>query len=89
MRIKESVSLFSPMILYSYSTAVVVDPTRKTTRLHLMGFAEQISLSRFQNPLTLGQSIVVVYPHMVALLAITLICFAISYLIFMMQEIRT
>jgi ABC-2 type transport system permease protein len=40
MRIKESVSLFSPMILYSYSTAVVVDPTRKTTRLHLMGFAE-------------------------------------------------
>jgi ABC-2 type transport system permease protein len=89
MRIKESVSLFSPMILYSYSTAVVVDPTRKTTRLHLMGFAEQISLSRFQNPLTLGQSIVVVYPHMVALLAITLFCFAISYLVFMLQEIRT
>ncbi len=54
-----------------------------------MGFAEQISLSRFQNPLTLGQSIVVVYPHMVALLAITLICFAVSYLIFMLQEIRT
>jgi len=89
MRIKEWVSLFSPMILYSYSTAVVVDPTRKTTRLHLMGFAEQISLSRFQNPLTLGQSIVVVYPHMVALLAITLFCFAISYLVFMLQEIRT
>ena len=88
-RIREGVSLFSPMILYSRSTAVLVDPTRKTTRLHLMGFAEQISLSRFQNPLTLGQSIVVVYPHMVALLAITLICFAISYLVFMLQEIRT
>jgi ABC-2 type transport system permease protein len=88
-RIREGVSLFSPMILYSNSAAVVVDPTRKTTRLHLMGFAEQISLSRFQNPLSLGQSIVVVYPHMVALLAITLICFAISYLLFMLQEIRT
>ena len=88
-RIKEAVSLFSPMVLYSDSTAIIVDPTRKTTRFHVMGFFEQLSASRFQNPLTLGQSIVVVYPHMVALLAITLICFAISYLIFMLQEIRT
>jgi hypothetical protein len=31
----------------------------------------------------------VVYPYVVALIAITLICFAISYLVFMMQEIRT
>jgi len=88
-RIKEAVSLFSPMVLYSDSTAVIVDPTRKTTRFHLMGFFEQLSASRFQNPLTLGQSMVVVYPHMAALLAITLICFAISYLVFMLQEIRT
>ncbi len=88
-RIKESVSLFSPMVLYSDSSAVIVDPTRKTTRFHLMGFFERLSASRFQNPLSLGQSIVVVYPHMVALLGITLICFAVSYLIFMLQEIRT
>ncbi|UCB50282.1 MAG: ABC transporter permease [Deltaproteobacteria bacterium] len=88
-RIKEAVSLFSPMVLYSDSTAIIVDPTRKTTRFYLMGFFEQISASRFQNPLTLGQSIVVVYPHMVALLAITLICFAVSYLVFMLQEVRT
>jgi ABC-2 type transport system permease protein len=54
-----------------------------------MGFYEQISASRFQNPLTLAQSIVVVYPHVVALLAVTLLCFAISYIIFMLQEIRT
>jgi ABC-2 type transport system permease protein len=88
-RIREAVSLFSPMVLYSDSTAIIVDPTRKTTRSHLMGFFEQISAARFQNPLTLGQSIIVVYPHVVALLAITLICFAISYLVFMLQEIRT
>lgn len=88
-RVKEAVSLFSPMVLYSDSSAIISDPTRKTTRFHLMGFYEQISASRFQNPLTLGQSIVVVYPHIVALLAVTLLCFAISYLIFMLQEIRT
>jgi ABC-2 type transport system permease protein len=50
---------------------------------------EELSASRFQNPLPLGQSILVVYPYVVALIAITLICFAISYLVFMMQEIRT
>ncbi len=88
-RIKEAVSLFSPMVLYSDASAVIVDPTRKTTRFHMMGFFERISTSRFQNPLSLGQSVVVVYPHMVALVAITLICFAISYLVFMLQEIRT
>ena len=89
-RIKEGVSLFSPMVLYSDASSIIVDPTRKTTRrLVLMGPMEQISASRFQNPLPLGQSIIVVYPHLVALVAITLICFVISYLVFMFQEIRT
>jgi len=67
-----------------------VDPMRKTTRSFvLMGPMEQISSSRFQNPLSLGQSLVVVYPHLAALIALSLICFAVSYSIFMMQEIRT
>jgi ABC-2 type transport system permease protein len=88
--IKEGVSLFSPMVLYSSATSTIVNPMQKTTSsLILMGPMERISASRFQNPLSLGQSIVVVYPHMVALVAITLICFAISYLIFLIQEIRT
>ncbi len=90
MRIKETVSLFSPMVLYSNASATIINPTQKTTRsLVLMGPMERISASRFQNPLSLGQSIIVVYPHLVALVAITLICFAISYLVFMLQEIRT
>lgn len=89
-RIKERVSLFSPTVLYSDSTGIIIDPTRKTTQSHvMMGQMEQILAAQFQNPLNLGQSIVLVYPHLVALLAITLICFAISYLVFMLQEIRT
>ena len=88
-RIKENISLFSPMTLYSNASATMIDPMRKTTRLVLMGPMEELSASRFQNPLSLGQSIFVVYPHIVALIAISLICFAISYMIFMLQEIRT
>ena len=89
-QIKEAVSLISPIVLYRNATATVIDPMRNTTKsMVLMGPLEQFSLSRFQNPLPLGQSILVVYPHIVAMIAITLICFAISYLVFMVQEIRT
>lgn len=89
-RIKEIISLISPMVLYSNASATIIDPMRKTTKSFvLMGAFEEISVSRFQNPLSLGQSLLVVYPHMVALIAISLICFAISYLTFMIQEIRT
>jgi ABC-2 type transport system permease protein len=90
VRIKEGVSLFSPMVLYTKASATIIDPMRKTTRaLVLLGPMEQLSAARFQNPLSLGQSLVVVYPYVVALVAVTLLCFAISYTVFMVQEIRT
>ncbi len=90
IRIREMVSLCSPMVLYSEATQTIIDPMRKTTRsVVLMGPMEELLSSRFQNPLPLGQSILVIFPHMTALIALTLICFAISYVIFMVQEIRT
>jgi ABC-2 type transport system permease protein len=89
-RIKESVSLCSPMVLYSEASSTIIDPMRKTTHsIILMGPMERLSASRFQNPLPLGQSLIVVSPHLIALVAMTLICFAISYILFMLQEIRT
>ncbi|PKN23801.1 MAG: ABC transporter [Deltaproteobacteria bacterium HGW-Deltaproteobacteria-21] len=87
---REIVTIFSPTELYMSASGTIIDPTRKTTKsLVAMGALEELSSSRFQNPLSLGQSILVVYPHMVALIAISLICFAISYTVFMVQEIRT
>ena len=89
-RIKERISLFSPMVLYSDASTIIINPMRKTTQsLILMGPMEQLSASRFQNPLPFTQSLIVVYPHVTALIAITLVCFAISYVVFMLQEIRT
>ena len=88
--IKERVSLFSPMVLYSDATTTIIDPMRKTTRsMVLIGPMEEMLASRFQSPLSLGQSLLVVFPHITALVAITLICFAVSYTMFMVQEIRT
>jgi len=90
VRVQRIVSLISPMQLYNDSTAIIIDPMRKTTRsLVLMGPIERLSSSRFRRPLALSQSMYVVLPHMITLIAITFICFGVSYAVFMRQEIRS
>lgn len=41
------------------------------------------------NPLTLNQSMLLVWPQLTTLIALSAVCFAISYVIFMRQEIRS
>ena len=41
------------------------------------------------SPLPLGQSLLVVWPQLTGLIAATVICFAISYIMFMRREIRS
>ncbi|WP_420707445.1 ABC transporter permease [Paenibacillus sp. 1001270B_150601_E10] len=41
------------------------------------------------SPLSLSQSIILVWPQLTGLLAATIICFGLSYLLFMRQEIRS
>jgi ABC-2 type transport system permease protein len=89
-QIQRTISLLSPMTLYSDATTTILDPTRKTTQaLILMGPLERLSLSRFQNPLPLLQSLLIVIPHLISIVAITILCFGVCYLVFMRQEIRT
>lgn len=84
------VVLASPMELYSDATATVIDPLRKSTRSTLpVGPLEAFSMTRFSGPLPLAQSLLVVMPHIVSLIAITMVCFALSYIVFMRQEIRS
>jgi ABC-2 type transport system permease protein len=88
--LRDLVSSFSPITLYSQGTSIVLDPLRSTTRsLILMGPMERLSISRFQNPLPLIQSALIVAPHLVSLVAITAVCFGICYACFMRQEIRS
>jgi ABC-2 type transport system permease protein len=83
-------SSFSPMNLYSDATSTILNPMSKTTRsLVLMGPMENLSISRFQNPLPLLQSLQIVVWYLVSLVAITFLCFGICYAVFMRQEIRS
>jgi len=88
VRIERIVSLFSPVQVYNESTAVIIDPRRKITT-RLIGPLEMFLSARFQRPLSLSQSIYTVIPHIIALIAITFVCFGISYAVFMRQEIRS
>ncbi len=54
-----------------------------------VGMMEKISMSRFSGPLPLSQSFLVVLPYIITLIAITMVCFAISYTVFIRQEIRS
>ncbi len=88
-KIARAINLVSPVVLYSESTSTILDPFRKTTKsMVLVGRMEQISMQRFQNPLPLDQSILVVFPYLITLLALTFVCFGFSYLTFMRQEVR-
>lgn len=90
VRVQRIISLISPMQLYNDSTAIIIDPTRKTTRSFvLMGPLEEHLSERFRRPLALSQSIYIVLPHIISLIAITFICFGVSYAVFMRQEIRS
>ena len=89
-QLEKALSLTSPMKLYTDSTATIIDPMRKTTRSVIsMGMLERLSIARFSGPLPLNQSVLVVLPYIISLIAITVVCFAVSYTIFMRQEIRS
>jgi ABC-2 type transport system permease protein len=90
MKITKTIALTSPMELYSDAAATIIDPMRRTTRSFVqVGMMERLSMARFSGPLPLSQSVLVVAPYIITLIAITVICFAISYTVFMRQEIRS
>jgi ABC-2 type transport system permease protein len=88
-KIERAISLFSPMTLYREATSPILNPMKKAAKVVFVGPIEELSLSRFQNPLPFLQSIYIVIPHLISIVAITILCFGICYLVFMRQEIRT
>ena len=84
--ITASVSRISPANLYSESVSTILDPSIRA--LGLNQWIVQQTPGAAVGPLSLDQSILLVWPHLIGLLAITMICFAISYVVFMRQEIR-
>lgn len=73
----------SPITLFWEVATVLLIPGART--LGQMAQASAIPSSA----LSAGQSLLIIWPHLISLLALTTICFAISYVKFMREEIRS
>jgi len=77
----------SPINLFQEAMIVLLIPGIRTIG-QLLQF-QRAAGWMIPNPLPLGQSLLIVWPHLVSLLALTVVCFAISYIRFMREEIRS
>jgi ABC-2 type transport system permease protein len=77
---------FSPSTLFGEAATVLLLPIWRGTELLLAG--EELSYMLF-NPLPLGQSLLLVWPQLTTLIGLAAVCFAVSYIVFMRQEIRS
>lgn len=75
----------SPYYLYSEAVSTIMDPGVRSMNVIL---PQQLS-GAISGYLSLGQSLLLVWPHLTGLLAATAVIFAASYISFMRREIRS
>ncbi|MGA7678112.1 MAG: ABC transporter permease subunit [Dehalococcoidia bacterium] len=74
----------SPGVLYGEVTQVLLIPSHPTMFMISMYYT-----GLEPNPLPLSQSLLIAWPQLTSLIALTALCFAISYIKFMREEIRS
>jgi len=82
------IARISPRTLYEESVAVLLIPELGSLNPALMAIS-LTSAGRMLTPLPFAQSLLLTWPQTVSIIALAAICFAISYLGFMRQEIRS
>jgi ABC-2 type transport system permease protein len=85
IELRQMLMRFSPNTLFSEATTALLLPVTVGS----LGLITQSQAAyMLPNPLSLGQSLLLIWPHITSLISLSAICFAISYLLFMKQEIR-
>jgi len=84
--VQDTAMRISPTTLFGEATETVLNPGTRTLRGLVLVTEIQGMIS---GPLSLGQSLLLIWPHLVTLFTLTAICFAISYVKFMREEIRS
>ena len=84
-RLSEGLNRVSPYYMFSEITSVLMDPNvRSLDIMSLMEYKNGAIVSY----LSLGQSLLQIWPHLVAMIAESVLGFAASYIAFMKKEIR-
>jgi len=84
---QQQFSRISPGVLYSEAIGTILDPSTRVLGITSLVQYEQLSAA-VAGFLPLGQSLLLVWPHLVGIVAESLVIFVISYVVFMKQEIR-
>jgi ABC-2 type transport system permease protein len=79
---------FSPIQVFQEAVAVILSPGQRTMSELLQILTGSPNNTPLSTPLSLNQSLSAVWPHIITLFVLTVICFAISYIRFMRQEVR-
>jgi ABC-2 type transport system permease protein len=83
-RLERAMMRVSPATLYNEATITMLQPNIR--RLGPVLMREVVGL--MPGPLPLVQSLLLIWPHLIVIIALTVLCFAVSYIRFMRQEIR-
>jgi ABC-2 type transport system permease protein len=84
VRIETNVSRLSPVVLYNEASTALLQPEVRT-----LGLVTLNQLDRaIPAELSFVQSLLLVWPQMVAMVAMTVVLFAVAYIKFMRQEVR-
>jgi ABC-2 type transport system permease protein len=81
-------SRLSPIQLFTENMAVVLVPVTRSSSQLLQLITTDAGNYFVANPLTLGQSIISIWPQLIITVLLTTVCFAIAYVKFMFEEIR-
>jgi len=84
VRTELTISRISPEQLYNEAATALLNPQVRT-----IGVVSAVQLDQaLPDPLAWDQSLLLVWPHAVALVAVTVVLFIVAFVVFMRQEIR-
>jgi len=82
-----NIQRISPQFLFLEAALILINPTLQHVLLRPVTSAALDKM--LFNPLSMSQSFVQVWPQLLTIIALAFICFALSYIIFMKQEVRS
>jgi ABC-2 type transport system permease protein len=92
-RVSRAVTMASPPAVFGEASRILLDPSHRGSRQDLsiatMSRLDRFLVSQFQGGVGLGQSLILLLPHLAVLAAAALVSFFLSFLVFARQEVRS
>jgi ABC-2 type transport system permease protein len=83
--VTDNLSRLAPPTLYSEATTIILDPSARTTNSLILTSQAYRAVS---SSLPIEQSLLLVWVQVVGIVALTVVSFAVAYILFMRQEVR-